>query len=151
MAIENVPMFRIPAGSERSRWIHIGNLTTNITNLMNGFSAIVTGTSDFGSNVPGMDIIQVSTRGGLSFKVYVLIPGGKYITTYGYRTSGVYTEIWIKEGPFSYEKTCIVTMAKDLYNGNEMQYGVLGVQYTQPSGFTEVTVRNQFVTTQVVS
>lgn len=147
MAVENVPMIRIPEGNERSRWILIGILTTNITNRMNGFSAIITGTSGFGSNIPGMDIIQVSTRGGLNFKVYVLIPAGMPVTTYGYRTNGAYTEIWIKEDPYSYEKNCVVTLAKDLYNGSGMQYGVLATQYVQPSGFTAVTAVNQFVMT----
>jgi len=147
MAIENVPMFKIPVGSDRERWVLIGKLTTNITNRMNGFSVIITGTSDFGGNVPGMDIIQVSTRGVLSFKVYVLIPGSQPVTTYGYRVYGAFTEIWIQEGPHSYEKNCIVTLAKDLYNGDNMEYGVLGQQYVKPSGFTEVTTINRVVTT----
>jgi hypothetical protein len=143
--IENTPMFKIPAGDSRPRWVRIGILSATISNQMNGFSIIVTGTSNFGSNVPGMDIIQVSTRGGLNFQVYTLVPADRFTTTYGYRTVGSNVEIWIKDEQYSYEKTCVVTLAVDQSLNSGMQVGVLDTQYSQPTGFTRVIQINRFV------
>jgi len=146
MAIENTPMFKIPQGDERERWVKIGRVTTNITNLINGFSVLITGTSNFDNNVPGTDIIQLSTRGGLNFQVYTLIPGGNPVTNYGYRLNGTNTEIWINDTLWSYEKTCIVLMAKDSVLGSNMQVGTLETVYTNaPAGFIPISNISRFV------
>jgi hypothetical protein len=135
-------MFTIPEGDNRLRWIRIGVLTTAIGSQMNGISMIITGTSNFGNNAPGMDIIQVSTRGGLNFQVYTMIPAGQPETIYGWRVSGANTEIWIQEGVYSYEKNCIVNLAR---NGNAAaQVGILTTQYSAPSGFTPITIINRY-------
>jgi hypothetical protein len=123
-------MFAITEGDNRQRWIRIGILTTAIGNLMNGLSFIITGTSNFGDNTPGMDIVQVSTRGGIKLQAYTLVPSSTPQTTYGYRNVGGNTEIWIHEGPYNYEKNCVVTFAR---NGTgTAQFGILTTQYTQP-------------------
>jgi hypothetical protein len=112
----------------------IAELTTNIGNGGNGLILYINGTSDYGNNVPGLDMLQVSTRGSVGLRVYTLLPQGSQDIRYGYvnNSSTGKTEIWLRRDAFCQATEIIVAQVHQVTVGNLVQ------QSTEPAGITYV-------------
>jgi hypothetical protein len=94
-----VASFSLPPVSASTSWVKIAELDTNIGAGENGLILYLNGIANFGGNMPGVDLLQVSTRASVGLKAYRLIPGSTNAVTYGYvnnSTTGK-TEIWLKQ------------------------------------------------------
>jgi phage-related tail fiber protein len=144
---DGVNTFSLPQNGASTSWVKIAELTTNIGSGENGLILYVNGVSDFGNNVPGVDILQVSTRGSVGLNVYRLIPSGSNDITYGYVNNGATgkTEIWLKRDAYNYGVNIIVANNRNATVGNLLTQG------TEPSGITYVTKQNIALTTDNVA
>lgn len=127
--------FELPPQYETQSWYKIAELTTNIGSNTNGLVLFVSGIGDFGSNKPGVDIVQVSTRGWVSVDVYDVVPTTIIDTAYGYvNNAGTgKTELWVRRDAYNYKTDVAVAMAYDA------TYGNLGESVTEPAGITYVS------------
>jgi hypothetical protein len=118
----------------------VGELTTDIRAGENNLTLLVSGVSNFASNKPGVDVVQISTRGGVSVDVYSLTTPGLRSQTYGYvnNTSTGKTEIWVKRDSYTYETHFAVLNVYDDYGAT---YGNLASSSTEPSGIVYVDVK----------
>lgn len=133
-ASDFVSQFSISANDNTVNYVKIAELTTNIGSGENGLVLYVNGIANFGDNMPGMDIVQVSTRGSVSLKVYKVIPSIREGIQYGYVNNATTrkTEIWIKRDAYNYGVNIIVAQSRDA------TVGILTTQSTEPSGITYV-------------
>ena len=130
--------FELPLQGGALSWYKIAELTTNIGFGANGLVLYVSGIGRFGDNKPGVDIVQVSTRGTVSVDVYEVVPRTLDDTTYGYvnNASTGKTELWVRRAHYNYKTGVAVSMAVDA------TYGNLGNSTTEPAGITYVSKRN---------
>lgn len=130
--------FELPMQYDSQSWYKIAELTTNIGSEANGLVLFVSGISDLGINQPGMDIVQVSTRGTVSVDVYEVVPTTVVDTTYGYVNNAVTgkTELWVRRGSYNHKTGIAVGLAYDTYGAT---YGNLGTSATEPAGITYVS------------
>lgn len=144
---DGVNAFLLPQNGASVSYVKIAELTTNIGAGENGLILYLNGVSDFGNNMPGVDVLQVSTRGSVNLKVYRLIPSGTNDVSYGYVNNGSTgkTEIWLKRDAYNYGLNIIVA------NARNATYGNLLTQGTEPSGITYVTKDTIALTTDNVS
>lgn len=142
-----VNSFSLPANGSSTSYVKIAELTTNIGAGENGLILYLNGVSDLGNNMPGVDVLQVSTRGSVNLKVYRLIPSGTNDVSYGYVNNGSTgkTEIWLKRDAYNYGVNIIVA------NARNATYGNLLTQDTEPSGIVYVTKESIALTTDNVS
>ncbi len=140
MIDQKVDEFIIPRNGDTVVWHKVGELTTDIGTRANNLTLLVSGVSDFGWNKPGVDLVQISTRGGVSVDVYSLTPPGRRSQTYGYvnNTSTGKTEIWVKRDTYTYETHFAVLNVKDDYG---VTYGNLASSSTEPSGIVYVGIK----------
>ena len=142
-----VNSFSLPANGSSTSYVKIAELTTNIGAGENGLILYLNGVSDLGYNMPGVDVLQVSTRDSVNLKVYRLIPSGTNDVSYGYVNNGSTgkTEIWLKRDAYNYGVNIIVA------NARNATYGNLLTQDTEPSGIVYVTKESIALTTDNVS
>lgn len=115
------------------RYVKIAELTTNIGVKTNNFQAEITGNSDFGYNITGVDFVQASTRGGSKVTVNT-INSTSTSNVYGYvvnETTGK-TEIWVKLNRWNYEGRMVVTNTV----GATVPFTI---QTTEPAGIVYAT------------
>lgn len=120
MIDEKVDEFIIPISSSQVVWYKIGELDTDIGYGHNNLILLVSGVSDYGNNKPGVDMVQVSTRGGVSVDVYSLVPPGTRGQTYCYRNNATTgkTEIWVRRDTYTHETHFAVLNAVNATYGN---------------------------------
>ncbi len=134
--------FEIPKGDSRKRWVKIADFATNIGLSINGMQIKIYGTIRFGSNRPGFDIVEASTRGGMN----ITILGFNHTSNtenqrYGYvNNPNGRTELWIEQESYNYRTTVEVT------NVIDCKIGLLAMQYERPEGF--VVINKQIVATE---
>lgn len=140
MIDKKVDEFIIPKNGDTVVWHKVGELTTDIRTRANNLTLLVSGVSDLGWNKPGVDVVQVSTRGGVSVDVYSLTTPGFRSQTYGYvnNTSTGKTEIWVKRNIYTYETHFAVLNAYDA------TYGNLASSSTEPSGIVYVDIKTHW-------
>ena len=140
MIDQKVDEFIVPANSNTVIWHKVGELDTDIGPSANNLTLLVSGVSDYGNNKPGVDIVQVSTRGGVSVDVYSLVPPGTRDQTYCYRNNATTgkTEIWVKRDAYTYETHFAVL------NVNDATYGNLASSSTEPSGIVYVDIKTHW-------
>ncbi len=123
--------FEIPKGDRRPRWVKIADFATDIGLSINGMQIKIYGTIRFGSNRPGFDIVEASTRGGMN----ITILGFNHTSNaenqrYGYvNNPNGRTELWIEQEPYNYRTTVEVT------NVIDCKIGLLAMQYERPAGY----------------
>lgn len=120
MIDQKVDEFIVPRSSSQVVWYKIGELDTDIGSGENNLILLVSGVGSLGNNKPGVDIVQVSTRGSVSVDVYSLVAPGVRRQTYCYRnkaTTGK-TEIWVKRDAYTYETHFAVLNVRNATYGN---------------------------------
>lgn len=126
--------FEIPKGDSRKRWVKIADFATNIGLSINGMQIKIYGTIRFGSNRPGFDIVEASTRGGMN----ITILGFNHTSNaenqrYGYvNNSNGRTELWIEQESYNYRSTVEIT------NVIDCKIGLLAMQYERPAGYVGI-------------
>ena len=126
--------FEIPQGDSRKRWVKIAELTTDIGLSINGMQIKIYGTIKYGSNRPGFDIVEASTRGGMN----ITILGFNHTSNtenqrYGYvNNPNGKTELWIEQESYNYRSTVEIT------NVIDCKIGLLTMQYEKPVGYIEI-------------
>ena len=140
MIDQKVDEFIVPANSNTVIWHKVGELTTDIGSGANNLTLLVSGVSDYGRNKPGVDVVQVSTRYGVSVDVYSLVPPGTRDQTYCYRNNATTgkTEIWVKRDAY----TCETHFA--VLNVKNATYGNLASSSTEPSGIVYVDIKTHW-------
>lgn len=134
--------FEIPQGEAKKRYIKIAEFKTNIGNDLNCMQVKIYGTIKYGSNRPGFDIVEASTRGNMRISVLSFNhTSNAENQRYGYvnRTDGM-TELWIEQNFYAYKSKVEVT---NVINCN---VGLLKMQETKPAGF--VAVDKEIVATE---
>ena len=98
---------------------------------------IITSTGNFGSNLLGSYIVNISNRGSSRMYVRELIPDDSNSTTFGYYQSGSYLYFGLSNTAYSGE--CSVTpLNVSYYGGHEV--GNYKNDSTVPSGWRNVTI-----------
>lgn len=126
--------FTIPQGEAKKRYIKIAEFKTNIGNDLNCMQVKIYGTIKYGSNRPGFDILEASTRGGMRISVLSFNYTSETDNQrYGYvnRIDGM-TELWIEQNFYAYKSKVEVT---NVINCN---VGLLKMQETIPAGFKKI-------------
>lgn len=117
--------FEIPQGDNRRRWVKIAEFSTNLTGGDNRIQIRIYGTIRYGSNKPGMDMIEISTRGGMNISIYAFNhTANNDNQRYGYvnRADGR-TELWIDQGTYNYRsKVEIITADNCVVKLFEIKY-----------------------------
>lgn len=98
---------------------------------------LITCTGNYGSNILGSYIVNISNRGGARMYVRELIPDGSNSTTFGYYISGSYIYFGFSNSSFSGE--CSVTPLNISSNSGH-ETGNYKNDSTIPSGWTPVTI-----------
>lgn len=98
---------------------------------------LITCTGDFGSNILGSYIVNISNRGGARMYVRELIPDGSNSTTFGYYISGSYIYFGLSNASYSGE--CSVTPL-NISSNSRHEAGNYKNDSTIPSGWTPVTI-----------
>ena len=134
--------FEIPQGENRRRWIKIAEFSTNLTGGDNRIQMRIYGTIRYGSNKPGMDMIEISTRGGINISIYAFNhTANNDNQRYGYvnRADGR-TELWIDQNAYNYRsKVEIITADNCIVK-------LFEIKYEQPAGL--VVINKQIVATE---
>lgn len=126
--------FTIPQGYNKPRFVKIGELDTSIGYGTNCIQIKINGTTRYGSNKPGFDVIEVSSRGGINITVLSFNHSNindNYKYGYVNRSDGK-TEIWIEQTTYAYRSTVEVN------NIINCKVGLLKMQESRPSGFTYI-------------
>lgn len=98
---------------------------------------LITCTGDFGSNILGSYIVNISNRGGARMYVRELIPDGSNSTTFGYYISGSYIYFGLSNASYSGE--CSVTPL-NISSNSRHEASNYKNDSTIPSGWTPVTI-----------
>lgn len=98
---------------------------------------LITCTGDFGCNILGSYIVNISNRGGVGMYVRELIPDGSNSTTFGYYISDSYIYFGLCNNHYSGE--CSVTPL-NISNSSGHETGKYKNDSTIPSGWTPVTI-----------
>lgn len=126
--------FEIPQGDNRRRWVKIAEFTTNIGNGDNRIQMRIYGTVRYGLNKPGMDMIEISSRGGMNISIYAFNHTANNETQkYGYvNKSNGRTEFWIEQNAYNYRsKVEVVTV-------DNCEVKLFEIKYERPAGFVAV-------------
>ena len=126
--------FTIPQGYNKPRFIKIGELNTSIGYGTNCMQIKIYGTVKYGSNKPGFDVIEVSSRGGINITVSSFNHtniNDNYKYGYVNKSDGK-TEIWIEQGTYTYRSTVEV---KNIIN---CKVGLLEMQENRPNGLVYI-------------
>jgi|GEM_PF-5928257 hypothetical protein len=121
--------FEIPQGDNRRRWVKIAEFPTNVGSGDNRIQMRIYGTIRYGSNKPGMDMIEISTRGGMNISIYAF----NHTTNndnqrYGYvNKSNGRTEFWIEQGTYNYRSKV------EIINADNGDVKLFEIKYEQPA------------------
>lgn len=122
--------FEIPQGTNKIRFVKIAEFETYIAMGTNALQLKIYGTTKYGVNKPGFDIVEASTRGGMRISVLAFNhTSNEENQKYGYvnRTDGI-TELWIRQNTFAYKARVEVA------NVINCKVGLLKIQDTNPVG-----------------
>lgn len=134
--------FEIPQGDNRRRWVKIAEFSTNLTGGDNRIQMRIYGTIRYGSNKPGMDMIEISTRGGMNISIYAFNhTANNDNQRYGYvnRADGR-TELWIDQGTYNYRSKV------EIINADNCVVKLFEIKYEQPAGL--VAIDKEIVATE---
>ena len=121
--------FEIPQGDNRRRWVKIAEFPTNVGSGDNRIQMRIYGTIRYGSNKPGMDMIEISARGGMNISIYAF----NHTTNndnqrYGYvNKSNGRTEFWIEQGTYNYRSKV------EIINADNGDVKLFEIKYEQPA------------------
>ena len=121
--------FEIPQGDNRRRWVKIAEFPTNVGSGDNRIQMRIYGTIRYGSNKPGMDMIEISTRGGMNISIYAF----NHTTNndnqrYGYvNKSNGRTEFWIEQSTYNYRTKV------EIVNVDNGDVKLFEIKYEQPA------------------
>lgn len=134
--------FEIPQGDNRRRWVKIAEFPTNITGGDNRIQMRIYGTVRYGLNKPGMDMIEISTRGGMNISIYAFnYTANNETQKYGYvNKSNGRTEFWIEQNAYNYRSKVEVVTA------DNCDIKLFEIKYERPAGF--VAVDKEIVATE---
>ena len=126
--------FEIPQGDNRRRWVKIAEFSTNLTGDNNRIQMRIYGTIRYGSNKPGMDMIEISTRGGMNISIYAFNhTANNENQRYGYvNKSNGRTEFWIDQGAYNYRTKV------EIINVDNCEVKLFEIKYEQPAGLVAV-------------
>ena len=134
--------FEIPQGDNRRRWVKIAEFPTNVGFGDNRIQMRIYGTVRYGLNKPGMDMIEISTRGGINISIYAFNhTANNENQKYGYvaKANGR-TEFWIDQNAYNYRsKVEVVTT-------DNCDVKLFEIKYEKPAGF--VAVDKEIVATE---
>ena len=135
-----INQFKINRGTGTVRFVKIAELQLSIGSDYNNLVLLISGGGDYGNNKTSQDMLQVSTRGGVSLRVVTLMTAGLTPTRYFYvsnATSGK-LEVWIRLTQYNYEIN-IASLSNNWGNiaANTVGWGT--ELATFPSGSVEVT------------
>jgi len=134
--------FEIPQGDNRRRWVKIAEFSTNLTGGDNRIQMRIYGTIRYGSNKPGMDMIEISARGGMNISIYAFNhTANNDNQRYGYvnRADGK-TELWIDQGTYNYRSKV------EIINADNCVVKLFEIKYEQPAGL--VAIDKEIVATE---
>ena len=134
--------FEIPQGDNRRRWVKIAEFSTNLTGGDNRIQMRIYGTIRYGSNKPGMDMIEISTRGGMNISIYAFNhTANNDNQRYGYvnRADGR-TELWIDQGTYNYRSKV------EIINADNCIVKLFEIKYEQPAGL--IAIDKEIVATE---
>lgn len=126
--------FEIPQGDNRRRWVKIAEFPTNVGSGYNRIQMRIYGTVRYGLNKPGMDMIEISTRGGINISIYAFNYTANYESQkYGYiNKSNGRTEFWIEQNSYNYMSKVEVVTA------DNCDIKLFEIEYERPAGFVAV-------------
>lgn len=126
--------FEIPQGDNRRRWVKIAEFTTNLTGGDNRIQMRIYGTIRYGSNKPGMDMIEISTRGGMNISIYAFNHNANNDNQrYGYvNKSNGRTEFWIEQNTYNYSSKV------EIVNADNCDVKLFEIKYEKPAGLVAV-------------
>lgn len=126
--------FEIPQGDNRRRWVKIAEFPTNVGSGDNRIQMRIYGTVRYGLNKPGMDMIEISTRGGMNISIYAFNHTANNETQkYGYvNKSNGRTEFWIEQNAYNYRSKVEVVTA------DNCDVKFFEIKYERPAGFVAV-------------
>ena len=122
--------FEIPQGDNRRRWVKIAEFSTNLTGDNNRIQMRIYGTIRYGSNKPGMDMIEISTRGGMNISIYAFNhTADNDNQKYGYvaKANGR-TEFWIEQNAYNYRSKV------EIVNADNCDVKFFEILYEKPAG-----------------
>lgn len=134
--------FEIPQGDNRKRWVKIAEFSTNLTGGDNRIQMRIYGTIRYGSNKPGMDMIEISTRGGMNISIYSFNhTANNDNQRYGYvnRADGK-TELWIDQDAYNYRSKV------EIITADNCVVKLFEIKYVQPAGL--VAIDKEIVATE---
>ena len=134
--------FEIPQGDNRRRWVKIAEFPTNVGSGVNRIQMRIYGTIRYGLNKPGMDMIEISTRGGMNISIYAFNhTANNENQRYGYvnKPNGR-TEFWIDQGAYNYRTKV------EIVNTDNCDVKLFEIKYEQPAGL--VVVDKEVVATE---
>lgn len=134
--------FEIPQGDNRRRWVKIAEFPTNVTGGDNRIQMRIYGTIRYGSNKPGMDMIEISTRGGMNISIYAFNHNANNDNQrYGYvNKANGRTEFWIEQNTYNYSSKVEVVTA------DNCDVKLFEIKYERPAGL--VVVDKEVVATE---
>lgn len=134
--------FEIPQGDNRRRWVKIAEFPTNVTGGDNRIQMRIYGTIRYGSNKPGMDMIEISTRGGMNISIYAFNHNANNDNQrYGYvNKSNGRTEFWIEQNTYNYSSKV------EIVNVDNCDVKLFEIKYERPAGL--VVVDKEVVATE---
>ncbi|UQZ34615.1 hypothetical protein C2I18_14430 [Paenibacillus sp. PK3_47] len=136
-------VYRLGSGPAEASYVKIAEMTTTINSSGNGLTLTVEGNSSFGTNRPGSDLLQMSTRasGGSALEIIPLTiaqTDSNNMANYGLvvnATTGL-TELWMERK--GYNHATKITVGQKWNNIGVLNVGILATQSTAPTGFTKV-------------
>lgn len=134
--------FEIPQGNNRRRWIKIAEFSTNLTGGDNRIQMRIYGTIRYGSNKPGMDMIEISTRGGMNIAIYAFNhTADNDNQKYGYvaKANGR-TEFWIEQNAYNYRSKV------EIVNADNCDVKLFEIIYEKPAGL--IAIDKEIVATE---
>lgn len=134
--------FEIPQGDNRRRWVKIAEFSTNLTGGDNRIQMRIYGTIRYGSNKPGMDMIEISTRGGMNISIYAFNHNANNDNQrYGYvNKANGRTELWIDQNAYNYRSKV------EIINVDNCEVKLFEIKYEQPAGL--VAIDKEIVATE---
>lgn len=134
--------FEIPQGDNRKRWVKIAEFPSNIGSGVNRMQIRIYGTVRYGLNKPGMDMIEISTRGGMNISIYAFNhTANNENHKYGYvNKSNGRTELWIDQNSYNYRSKV------EIINVDNCDVKLFEILYERPAGF--VAVDKEIVATE---
>ena len=126
--------FEIPQGDNRRRWVKIAEFPTNVGSGDNRIQMRIYGTVRYGLNKPGMDMIEISTRGGINISIYAFNhTANNESQKYGYvNKSNGKTEFWIEQNAYNYRSKVEIVTA------DNCDVKLFEIKYERPAGFVAV-------------